>query len=72
MLAATSKGHTTCVIKLVEAGARHLTVNKAGDSPLSLAVAAGSVELTRALVLLVGSEALMKRKNAKGVHPLVS
>ncbi len=70
MLAAASKGHAECVAVLVAAGARHLTANKTGDTPLSLAVAAGSLEMTRALVALAGASALMKRPNAKGVHPL--
>ena len=70
MLAAASKGHTGCVQRLVAAGARHLTVNSAGDSPLSLAVAGGNLELVNVLVPLVGTAALLKRKNAKDVHPL--
>ena len=70
MLAAASKSHTACVAALCAAGARGLTVNKAGDSPLSLAVAAGNLEMLRLLVALPGSAALIKRKNTKGVHAM--
>ena len=70
MLAAASKGHTACVAALCAAGARGLTVNKTGDSPLSLAAAAGNLEMLTVLVGLPGSAALVKRKNAKGVHPV--
>ena len=68
MLAAVAKGHTACVERLVRAGARHLTVNNSGDSPLSLAAAMGNLEVVDLLLPLPGAVALLKKKNAKGVH----
>lgn len=68
VLAAVAKGHTESVARLVQAGARHLTVNDAGDSPLALAAAGGNLPVVELLLPLPGAPALLKKKNVKGVQ----
>ena len=52
----------------MQAGARHLTVNDAGDSPLALAAAGGNLPVVELLLPLPGAPALLKKKNVKGVQ----
>jgi ankyrin repeat protein len=72
VLDAAAKRHTGCVRRLVEAGARHMTVNSGGDSPLSLAVSDSNVAMAEILLAQPGGAILIKRKNNKGVHPMAS